>query len=256
MLDVIPRDSFLRSRASRWRTLLSLRRWSRRDERASRFYSQFIRSGETCFDIGANRGNRTKIFTALGARVIAVEPQAGCASLLRQAFARDSSVTVVETACGAHEGRARMMIAGYDGLSSLSEDWISAVRATRRFGDIEWKAAADVAVTTLDSLIRTYGEPVFIKIDVEGSETDVLQGLSKPVRGLSFEFTPECMEAALACVQRLKALGFREFNISAGESMELTYPEWLDADRIAERLLEYRGRAGFFGDVYGRPGAD
>jgi FkbM family methyltransferase len=45
-------------------------------------------------------------------------------------------------------------------------------------------------MTTLDELIGKHGVPVFIKIDVEGFEEAVLQGLSQPVRALSFEFTP------------------------------------------------------------------
>jgi FkbM family methyltransferase len=232
--------------------LRSIREWSPRDQTASQFYAEFIRPGETCFDIGANRGNRTKVFKMLGARVIAVEPQCGCAALLRSAFSGDSSVTVVESACGDSRGRAQLRIATYDTISSLSADWISAVTAAGRFGDAEWNEVADVAVTTLDSLIRTYGDPVFIKIDVEGSEVNVLRGLTRPVRCLSFEFTPECMGAAEECIRYLTTLGVQHFNLSAGESMQLTYPEWLKPEQIVERLLTYEGDAIFFGDVYAR----
>ena len=244
--------SFLRYQVSRWRTLRSIRRWSDRDERAMQFYSQFIRPGETCFDIGANRGNRTKVFKMLGARVIAVEPQRRCTALLHRAFSDEPSVTIIESACADYQGRAELRIAGYDGLSSLSEDWISTVKATGRFGDMRWREVADVAVTTLDSLVCTYGDPAFIKIDVEGSELNVLRGLSKPVRGLSFEFTPEFMGAALECIRYLTTLGLREFNFSAGESMQLTYPAWMNADQIMGRLPEYRGSTTLFGDVYAR----
>jgi FkbM family methyltransferase len=243
--------SFLREQAWRWHKLRAIRHWTDRDDAASKFYSEFIQPGETCFDIGANRGNRTKIFKMLGARVIACEPQPRCASLLRTAFSKDSSVTIVEAACGDCQGRAQLKIAHYDGLSSLSADWITAVKATGRFGDMGWDGVADVAVTTLDSLISEYGDPTFIKIDVEGSEVNVLRGLSRPVRCLSFEFTPEFGEAALECIRHLTALGFRRFNFSAEESMRLTYPEWLNAEQMIGQLMNWRP-ATFFGDVYAR----
>jgi FkbM family methyltransferase len=223
-----------------------------RDQKALEFYAQFIRPGETCFDIGANHGNRTKVFKILGARVIAVEPQSRCAALLRSAFGEDSSVTVVESACSDYQGRAQLQIASYDTVSSLSTDWISAVKTTGRFGDIGWNEVEEVAVTTLDSLICTYGDPIFIKIDVEGSEVNVLRGLTRPVRCLSFEFTPEFMGAAQECIRYLAGLGFQHFNFSAGESMQLTYPEWLKPAQIVERLLAYVGDTIFFGDVYAR----
>ena len=251
-LKALPYTSFLRCQASRWRTLRSIRQWSHSDQKALQFYSEFIRPGETCFDIGANCGNRTKVFKMLGARVIAVEPQCRCASLLRSAFGKDSSVTVVESACSDYHGRAEIKIASSHTVSSLSADWISAVKKTGRFGNIEWQEVADVAVTTLDSLICTYGDPVFIKIDVEGSEVDVLRGLTRTVPCLSFEFTPELMGAALECTRYLAALGFAHFNISDGESMQLTYPQWLKPEQIVERLLTYAGNATFFGDVYAR----
>ncbi|MCK4784435.1 MAG: FkbM family methyltransferase [Desulfobacteraceae bacterium] len=37
-------------------------------------------------------------------------------------------------------------------------------------------------------------EPAFCKIDVEGDEFDVLQGLSRPIKAISFEFVSECPE--------------------------------------------------------------
>lgn len=46
-----------------------------------RFYEQFIRPNDICFDIGANMGNRTEVFLKLGAKVIAVEPQSECVNL-------------------------------------------------------------------------------------------------------------------------------------------------------------------------------
>ena len=40
-----------------------------------RFYGQFVKEGDLCFDIGAHNGNRTSTWLSLGARVVAIEPQ-------------------------------------------------------------------------------------------------------------------------------------------------------------------------------------
>ncbi|MEZ4639278.1 MAG: FkbM family methyltransferase [Caldilineaceae bacterium] len=45
------------------------------------------------------------------------------------------------------------------------------------FAHVTWDEAIDVPVITLDSLIAQHGVPVFCKIDVEGFEHAVLQGL-------------------------------------------------------------------------------
>jgi hypothetical protein len=81
---------------------------------------------------------------------------------------------------------------------------------------------------------------------------NVLKGLTRTVRCLSFEFTPEFINAALECISYLTTLGFQYFNFSEGESMQLAYLDWLDADRIIEQLLGYERDATFFGDVYAR----
>ena len=36
--------------------------WSDRDERLKLFYSEFIKPGDLVFDVGANMGNRSKLF--------------------------------------------------------------------------------------------------------------------------------------------------------------------------------------------------
>jgi hypothetical protein len=107
-------------------------------------------------------------------------------------------------------------------------------------------------VTTLDALIERYGEPAFVKIDVEGFELEVLKGLSRRVPALSFEFTPECADTALACVAHLDSLGFSGFNYSPGESMRLWDNTWGDASFIRARLEALRGDVSTFGDVYAR----
>ena len=46
--------------------------------RLKRFYAQFIQPGDLCFDLGAHLGNRANAWLALGAKIVAVEPQPSC----------------------------------------------------------------------------------------------------------------------------------------------------------------------------------
>lgn len=251
------RAAILRSPVGRWRErrilLAQARAWAQADEKPYALYAQFVGAGDVAFDVGANAGNRTKVFLRLGARVVAVEPQSSCASLLEEAFGREPRFSLVRQALGAEAGMADLQLSEATTIASMAPAWTQAVRKSGRFAAYHWERVERVSVTTLDALIERFGEPAFIKIDVEGFELEVLKGLSRPVRALSFEFTPECADAALACVERLESLGFSRFNYSADETMRLEVEPWGDASFIRGRLEALRGDVTTFGDVYARP---
>jgi FkbM family methyltransferase len=236
----------------RRRHLNAARSWTEADESMRSFYSQFVGAGSLVFDVGANVGNRTKVFLRLGARVVAVEPQPECARLLAEAFRGDSRLTIECEALGRAPGAAELKLSDASTISSMSAGWIDAVRSSGRFAQYHWDHTVPVRVTTLDDLIERHGVPAFVKIDVEGFEYEVLAGLSAPLPALSFEFTPEWSEAAFACLAHLERLGIRRFNYSLGESMRLESENWLDAGELRARILEMRGDARTFGDVYAR----
>ena len=58
------------------------------------FYSQFIKKGNLCFDIGANVGNRAEVFLEIGAKVIAVEPQSKCVKVLNEKFGNNENISM------------------------------------------------------------------------------------------------------------------------------------------------------------------
>ena len=167
-----------------------------RHRRLVRFYRQFLGPGDVGFDIGAHVGSRVRAWRRLGARVVAVEPQPDCLRVLRLLFGRDPEVTLVPSAVGKTAGRARLGIStATPTVSSMSPDWIDTVAAADSFARVRWDRSIEVDVVTLDELIARHGEPAFCKIDVEGFEIDVLTGLSRPVRALSFEYLPPAHEA-------------------------------------------------------------
>jgi FkbM family methyltransferase len=210
-----------------------------------------VRPGELAFDIGANVGNRVEPLVDAGARVVAVEPQAECSSYLERVFGRARGVIVVPSGVGATRGRAMLRVGDAHTLSTMSDEFIAQVQMTSRFGTHNWTDRYEVAVTTLDDLISEHGEPVFCKIDVEGYEAEVLRGLSKPLRSLSFEFMTELDDVYRACITHLDGLGSYEYNFSLGESMRMARAKWLRSDELLAELDELRSGVDW-GDVYAR----
>src|SRR5262245_43863227 len=63
-----------------------------RQRRLKMLYGQFVRAGDLAFDIGAHAGNHVRALSALGCRIVALEPQPDFARLLRALFSRRSNV--------------------------------------------------------------------------------------------------------------------------------------------------------------------
>jgi FkbM family methyltransferase len=236
----------------RRRACSALHAWSELDARMAKFYSQFIGPGELCFDVGANVGNRSKVFLHLGARVVALEPQPQCTCVLASMFGGEPRFTLVESAVGEKPGEAEMMVSTASTISSMSPEWVGAVKKSGRFAEHSWDQRVVVPVTTLDCLIEQHGMPAFIKIDVEGYEYPVVRGLSRPVRALSLEFTPEMFDSIARCVEHLSSLGPVRLNYSVGETMQLALAEWLPARETLDQLARWRDDHEMFGDVYVR----
>ena len=224
--------------------------WRARQLRA--FYAQFLGPGCVGFDIGAHVGNRVRAWRQLGARVVAVEPQAACADLLARLFGRDPRVLLVREAVGASPGEALLLVSqAHPTVSTVSRAWVDAVRKSPQFSGVAWDHQERVRVTTLDRLVERFGTPAFAKVDVEGAEADVLAGLSRPLPALSFEYTAAAPDIAIACVERLQSLADYAYNWSVGETLRLGGREWLTAAGIMAwlRRLPADARSG---DVYAR----
>lgn len=223
--------------------------------RARRLYRTFLSPGDLAFDIGAHVGDRVRAWRAIGAQVVAVEPQDAPRRVLEILYASDPEVVIVPMAVGAAAGAALLRRDPTNPtVASLDQGWIDRRRVDPRFRGTAWSHSQSVAVTTLADLIRRFGTPAFCKIDVEGSEPDVLAGLDRPLPALSFEVLAGERDGAEACVARLESLAAGgnpySYQFVPGETFVPATP-WLDARSLLESIPGLSATAGS-GDVYAR----
>lgn len=195
------------------------------------FFQTIIPSGALVFDIGANLGQKSEVFLACGARVIALEPNPLCAPTLRFECARDRNWTLVEKAVGAEPGRARLNFVGTDSTASLRKDWSWLTES----GHLKAREV-EVEVTTLDALIKEFGAPDYCKIDVEGFEIEVLKGLSRPLPLVSFEYHREEAGRIGACLERLESLSPIAANLIKMNDAGFLLEEWLAPAALMDRV--------------------
>ncbi len=217
------------------------------------FYSQFLKHDQIAFDIGANMGNRTEAFLEIGCKVIAIEPQQECANYLIEKYGENPNLTVINKALDKQAGEQDFYISEASTLSSMSKEWIECVRSDDGpFAGVRWDEKVTVKTDTMDAIIEQYGKPTFCKIDVEGFEYNVLQGLTQQIDALSFEFSMGVIDTTVKCIDYLDRLGPTEFNYSIAESLNMELPEYVDKNRIINILKELPNEKTIGGDIYAK----
>ncbi len=142
---------------------------------AQRVYARFVRGGDVVYDIGANVGIHSLLFAKLvgpGGAVYAFEPLASNRQVLERVLALNgvTTVAIVESAVGATAGEATFRIGKHPSQGSL-------VGIGREDGRAE-----RVSVTTLDDAVSGgMAPPDFIKLDVEGAESQALAGATRVI---------------------------------------------------------------------------
>lgn len=223
-------------------------RWKELEER--RLYRQFIAKGNLVLDVGANIGQKTKTFLALGAHVVAVEPNPDCEDILRRrclSAVEGGLLDIVSCAIGARSGRLALSIDEKD--SSKSSGSTAFIEACN---DVTWHKI-DVEMVTLNDLILRFGAPNFIKVDVEGMDADVLQGLTHRPKFLSFEYNlhPNLWPNTKRSLQEATRLGFTEAKFTELGSARLLPNVWVPL-AMAEAAITGHCTGHEWGDVFVR----
>lgn len=221
-----------------------------RTARMDAMNARFVSPGDLVFDIGAHVGDRTASYRRLGAKVVTVEPQASMYRFLRLFFGRDPQIHLENAALGAEKGKTTLYInSANPTTSTAARAMVEAAPDAVAWADQVWDVETTVMVMTLDQLIAAHGRPDFVKIDVEGYEAKVLQGLSHPLPSLSFEFTTLQRDVAIDALDILERLGRYRFAYSLGESHAMAQNDWISATEMKDVIGTLPVEANS-GDIY------
>jgi len=180
--------------------------------------SSELRPGATFFDIGANVGFVTLIAARLvgpGGRVVAFEPVPRNAAAIRENLALNGIdwAEVVETAVAAGASTANLIVSDVSAFSRLESTSVpTGARET-----------IEVPVISIDEFLAASGSPApdVVKIDVEGAELEVIEGMRNTLATSRPTILCEVHDCREEYVALMNALGYEPINLDADVPVEL-----------------------------------
>lgn len=139
-----------------------------------RFWEQLDLRGQVIYDVGAFQGILTLFFANRGKHVVSYEPASkNYGRLLENLRLNEiTNVTVRKVGLGSSRGTASLcFLRLMPGGASIEARTIAGIRRSPHVTE-------EIPITTLDEDIREHGLPApdFIKIDIEGLESEALRG--------------------------------------------------------------------------------
>jgi len=131
-----------------------------------------LKPGDVFVDVGANVGYYTMLARSLGARVLSFEPNPRVAQLLQRSLdeVEASDVVLVTGALGDRVQSLDLSVpVGHSGGASI-------------MGVADAEYTVSTLVRTLDDVLRSlpdYASPTIIKVDAEGAEPEIWQGMQE-----------------------------------------------------------------------------
>lgn len=164
---------FIVTENSGWSPILG--RW---EPQSQDVFSQIIRPGQVVFDLGANNGIHSLLFSELvgdTGKVYAFEPLPDNIEEIKKncALNKVSNLEIVPSAVGSYDGKIKFLLGLLNKQGSI-------VGIGRQSGQ-----ELEVDLITLRTFIeREKCKPDFIKIDIEGAESDALVGMGNLIKSL------------------------------------------------------------------------
>lgn len=190
------------------------------------------------FDVGANEGFISCFFLEKKFKVIAIEPDRRNQKVLLARFENKAHFKLIKKGVSDEQKIAPFFIHKRNSsLNTFSPKWKESIESKNQDDGFSEKQEF-IELTTLDQIIEEEGIPSFIKIDVEGHELEVINGLNTKIPLLSFEANfPEFKEETNLIIEKLKKIDSEcEFNFSMGYNLVL--PQFVDKSVLKNKINE------------------
>ena len=173
---------------------------------------RMLGEGEVFYDVGANIG----FFALAGARLVgpagaayAFEPVPDNATSIRESAALNGlgNLEVVEKAAGRAAGRDRLLLVEDLSWSHLeSQGWHPRTLDT-----------VEIEIVAIDDLVAggRLRPPHLVKIDVEGAEIDVLEGMRRTIEEHRPAIVCELHDTAAEFIETMGTMGYETSNLEA-----------------------------------------
>lgn len=187
-------------------------------------------------DIGAFHGAFTDTCRGLfgnALEVVMVEANPSLVPSLEEKYKNNTNITVLNCVMAKDNNvLIDFYVSDAGTVSTASTDWITKSRFANQDG-CGWHAPVKINSRSLDSLINEFGEFDVMKIDVEGYELEVLEGLTKKTKEICFEWAEEEYEKINKTISHLESLGYSEFGFIFNDTYMKrpdVYTSWGDSD--------------------------
>ena len=160
------------------------------------------------FDIGANIGEWSLKNIKICKKIIALEPSITNYKILSE-NCKNKNITCLNYAVS-NENKKEVDFYEQDCLSTINKNWLCS-KESRFYGTEYTKTTCETI--RLDKLLKQYGIPDLIKIDVEGAEDLVISSLTQKVKTVCFEWAREFPLVTKNSINHLIKIGFTKFYV-------------------------------------------
>jgi FkbM family methyltransferase len=199
------------------------------------------------FDIGANVGKWCAKNYKRCEKIIAVEPSIANYKILSKNCHSKNIICLNYAVSNTDKKEIDFYENGC--ISTINKNWLCSKKS--RFYGREYVKTTCQTIK-LDKLIKQYGIPDLIKIDVEGAEDLAISSLSQKVKTLCFEWAQEFYSVTINSINHLMKIGFTKFYVQSNGKFsfvpkEEEYTE--DLNIIKEKLTTNERNINHLGEI-------